>query len=454
MALSVGILNISVAALGVPFVDGGSGTKILSSGEDDSGNTIEDIVFSGNRYDNDHDVIYVPWARLELVKDENDIPKFTFSYSEKGALMTATLRARFARNWKQVAKEKAKVMERDGINRNDISVAPIPVHNGIYQSTIEFEGGGEFIVATTKVQNSIPSNEVAVAMLMGRQAADLVVLALKSPSTQLAYNYKYDFPARTTPYRAKITIHWESVYKYTRRQFAFTHVAGSYQTDKLTRRLIERRDIEILSISGDNEDVYDQLVSDLAKIVVARVFKAHHPKPDTQKLKLPKPQSNWIANFILGQGRIGSGWNVGVSAAYSLAEIDSREQVDETIKITSVPYRTKTATAGIQIAGYCDQYPQLYHYQGAFNPETGNYKIEEGCPEELFGPPELRIKIAQGSVSRGYEAAASKNRNGHIPDLSEERNSAANQELKENLENDSSISDEDLQRMEDSLYQP
>ncbi|RKZ87353.1 MAG: hypothetical protein DRR19_13750 [Candidatus Parabeggiatoa sp. nov. 1] len=175
--------------------------------------------------------------------------------------------------------------------------------------------------------------------------------------------------------------------------------------------MTENKAIEIVTIQGDKGEVWDKLVSDISKIIVARTFKAHHPKPDSQKLKLPKPQNNWIANFILGKGDVDeNGWNVGMSAAYSLVEMNSREQVTETINITAHPYRVFTATAGIQIKGYCDQYPNMFHYEGEYDPTVGRYRIAKGCPTHIFGdkPPESEQKkptVTNAAIGQGATPA-------------------------------------------------
>ncbi|MDM8558417.1 hypothetical protein [Candidatus Parabeggiatoa sp. HSG14] len=371
-------------ALAVPFIDGKTGLKALTTGKG-----FETTLYSGSAADGDEHVIYVPWSRLEVIKDENGIPKFNFAYSRKGALMTVTLRATIGTKEElgPIIQQKKLAMIEEGIPAKKIQIAKLPVHKGVYRSTLRLEGLGEFIVATTEVQNSIPSNEVALSILMGRAAADLVVLGLNSPSTALGFNYTYDFPGRTTPYRAKVEIDWKSVYSYVREQFGFSHVAGSYQVDEITRNLTENKSITITVKQGDKSEVWDKIISDISKIVIARTFKAHHPKPDTQKLKLPKAQNKWVANFIMGKGKgvSGSGWNVGISAGYSLVDMNSTEQVTETINITAHPYRVFTATAGIQIKGYCDQYPNMFHYQGQYDETVGRYHIEEGCPTHIFG---------------------------------------------------------------------
>ncbi|MEN8215028.1 MAG: hypothetical protein ABFS56_01335 [Pseudomonadota bacterium] len=391
----------SQTALAVPFIDGQSGLKALTTGEE-----FETMVYSGSAADGDEHIIYVPWSRLEVVKKEG-IPKFSFSYSRKGALMTTTLRATVGSKEElaPIIQQKKQAMIADGIPAETIRIAKLPVHKGVYRSTLKLEGLGEFIVATTEVENSIPSNEIAVSMLMGRAAADLVVQGLNSPNTALGFNYTYDFPGRTTPYRAQIKIHWYSVYSYIREQFGFTHVAGSYQVDEITRKLTEEKAIEIVTIQGDTDgQVWDKLVSDISKIIIARTFKAHHPEPDTQKLKLPKTQDKWTADFILGKGGISSGWNVGVSAAYSLVKMNSSEQVTETINITAHPYRVFTATAGVQIAGYCDKYPDMFHYQGDYDPTRNAYQIKEGCPAHIYGetpPASAQKQPAGNSVAVG-----------------------------------------------------
>ncbi len=377
----------SQIALAVPFIDGKSGLKALTTGEE-----FETKVYSGSAADGDEHVIYLPWSRLQVIKKEG-IPKFSFAYSRKGALMTTTLRATSGTKEEldPIIQQKRLAMIADGIPAEKIQIAELPVHSGVYSSTLNMKGVGEFIIATTEVKNSIPSNEVALSMLMGRAAADLVVMGLNSPNTALGFNYTYDFPGRTTPYRAQVKIHWSSVYSYIRKQFGFTHIAGSYQVDEITRKLTEEKAIEIVTIQGDTDKIWDKLISDISKIIIARTFKAHHPKPNTQKLKLPKAQNKWVANFILGKGGSGmsSGWNVGVSAAYSLVKMKSSEQVTETINITAHPYRVSTATAGVQIEGYCNKYPDMFHYQGDYDPTRNAYRIEEGCPDHIYGdtPP-------------------------------------------------------------------
>jgi hypothetical protein len=381
----------SQMALALPFLDGKTGLKKLTTGDG-----FETTVYSGSAADGDEHVIYEPWSKLEIVKDENGIPKFNFSYSRKGALMTVTLRATGSEEeLDPIIQQKKMAMIADGIPAHRIRKTKLPVHSGFYRSTLKLEGLGEFIVATTEVKNSIPSNEVALSMLMGRAAADLVVLGLNSPSTALGFNYTYDFPGRTTPYRATVTIDWQSVYSYVREQFGFTHLAGSYQIDEITRKLTENKTINIVVKQGDKSEVWDKIISDVSKIVIARTFKAHHPKPKTQKLKLPKAQDRWIANFILGKGAgvPTSGWNVGVSAAYSLVKMNSRERVTETINITAHPYRVFTATAGIQIQGYCNQYPSMFHYQGKYDEMRNRYRIEEGCPAHIYGEkPDISVQ--------------------------------------------------------------
>lgn len=386
LAASILTATASQMAFAVPFIDGKTGLKALTSGEG-----FETTVYSGSAADGDEHVIYVPWHQLQVIKDKNGIPKFNFAYSREGALMTVTLRATVGTKAElgPIIQQKKLAMIADGIPAEKIQIAKLPVHKGVYRSTLQLEGLGEFIVATTEVTNSIPSNEVALSMLMGRAAADLVVLGLNSPSTALGFNYTYDFPGRTTPYQAQVTIDWKSVYRYVRDQFGFSHIAGSYQIDEITRELTETKAITITVKQGDTDKVWDQIISDISKIIIARTFKAHHPKPDTQKLKLPQAQSKWVANFILGKGGelMAKGWNVGVSAAYSLVEMNSREQVTETIDITAHPYRVFTATAGIQIQGYCNQYPEMFHYQGKYDPTTKRYQIETGCPTQIYGEP-------------------------------------------------------------------
>jgi hypothetical protein len=408
LAASLLTTTVSQTALAVPFLDGKTGLKALTTGEG-----FETTLYSGSSADGDEHVIYVPWARLEVIKDKKGIPKFNLAYSRKGALMTVTLRATVGSKEElgPIIQQKKLAMIADGIPAEKIQIAKLPVHNGVYRSTLHLKGLGELIVATTQVTNSIPSNEVALSMLMGRAAADLVVLGLNSPHTALGFNYTYDFPGRTTPYQAQVKIDWSSVYEYVREQFGFSHIAGNYQIDEITRNLTETKAITITVKQGEKSEVWDKIISDVAKIIIARTFKAHHPKPNTQKLKLPKVQDKWVANFILGKAEatLTEGWMTGVSAAYSLDKMKSREQVTETLNITAHPYRVFTATAGIQIQGYCNQYPEIFHYEGEYDPTTQRYQIETGCPTQTYGetpPASAQKQASQNNAAIGQGATS------------------------------------------------
>lgn len=394
-------------ALALPFVDGSTGIQTLIAGEDSSGNSIDTMLFNGTEVDGDENTIYVPWDRLQVVNDERGVPKFTFNYAPQGALVVATVKASYSNPDKiglLAAAQQARADEL-GVRASDIKIAPLPVKSGVYSFVLD-AFGTEFVMAQSPLKNDIPSNEVALGVYLTNDAADLVAMSLQSPSTALAWNYKYDFPARTTPYNARVKIDWKSVYSYVRTQFGFAHIAGTFQMDQIVRKLEERKTIEILVVEGDvDSSIYDQMISDITKIVIARVFKAHHPEPGTQQMQLPKAQNRWVPNFILGRGTPGTptrGWNVGLSAAFSLQKIDSSEQITETFDITAHPYQVRTGVASVQVPSYCNRYPQMYHYRGDLNPFTNKYVIEEGCPDEVYGSGDgATMTIPEGGVSYG-----------------------------------------------------
>jgi hypothetical protein len=415
-----GVVAVCAAssAWAVPYIDGPYG-QLVPGGTSDGvskldPNVLATTLFTGSEVDNDETVIYYPYSKLEIVKDDQGVEKFSFAYGHKGAIMTATLRATIDRQ-AVVATARAikRAMEANGVpGAENARLAPIPVHKGTYRSVLRSIGTGqEFIIASTEVENSIPTNEVALSVSMGRAAADLVAISLQNAYTVVGWNYTYDFPGRTTPYRATITLHWESILNYMRQQFGFRTIASSLDIDKTVRKLTERKDIVIKVVQGDEGKVWDQVVQDVVRIVLARTFKAHHPEPNTQKLEVPPQQSGFISGVMGMASQVGgpsySGWNTGVSAAYSLVDVDSSEYIDETFDITSHPYRIFTASAGVQIPGNCQTHADHYAHQD-YTPEpgTGAWKIIRGCPPKIYPEtlPALQgigPKPGSGAADRG-----------------------------------------------------
>ncbi len=369
------------SAWAIPYVDGGYGVKELSDSK-----TLSATLFTGHKDDGDETTVYAPWSKLEIVKDNSGRPKFSFSYSRKGALMVATVKASIDQEAVKTAYQGIKQsMVAKGISEEQISLRPIPVHNGVYRFAIKsLTSDAEWVIATSEIQNALPDNEVVVSALMGRAAADLVVLSLKNAYTTLGVNYSYDFPGRTTPYRAQITLHWHNILNYLHTYFGYRMLFASIDIDTVVRRLVEKKDIAIRIIEGDGAQTWNNVISDIVKIVIARTFKAHHPEPSMQKPNIEKP-GFWDTLFGFGG-----------NAAFSLEFISSYEVADETYEIYSQPYRMFTATAGVQFPGKCEAYPDNFAYQGyVADPATGGYAIEKGCPPKVYGevpPPSQQVK--------------------------------------------------------------
>jgi hypothetical protein len=418
--VSLGLLMglVGGTASAVPAIDSPFGMRLsMGSGELQDASPFDPrilahTVFTGSAVDGDEHVIYYPYSKLEIVKDSNGVPKFAFSYGRKGAMFTATLRATAdIEGTSAVVKAVRASMEANGVAKSRIKIAPLPVHRGTYRSTLAMkDGSAEWVIATTEVSNAIPTNEVAVSAVMGRAAADLVVTSLQSPYTVMGWNYTYDFPGRTTPYRASITLNWESIYDYTRHQFGFKTIVTSVDVEKAVRKLRERKAIDIKIVGGDNDQDVNKAIMDVVRIVLARTFKAHHPEPQARNLDIPKPNNSGFSSMALGYGSNAglpnvpvAGWLTSVSAGYSLVEMKSEERVEEQITLTSNPYKVFTATAGVQIPGGCDAYAKHFAYAAERADANGNYPILQGCPTAIYGEvPPVAQQVGQNGNAASF----------------------------------------------------
>lgn len=395
LALASGsaLLLVTAGASALPVIDKPAALTDLK----DMGNGFS-VMFMGDGLqaggmNDDSMTVYFPWKRLTIAKNEAGEPVFGVAYSQKGALLSATLHADidFEAVQQQFEKIKEGLPPRD---RDSLRIAPVPVRRGVYRATLQTTSGDSWVMGATEVEQAVPTNETAVSILLNKKAADLVVMALQG-NASVGYNYTYDFPARITPYEAEITVNWKSVMTAARKQFSATigggygplSAAGTYSVDKFTRKMIEEKNIEIRIIGGSDHTDINAVVMDVVKIVIARAFKANHPNPTFPDLKMPPANDRYVNNAILGMdfgsGMPQSGWNASVSASYQLNEMSSEEQVIERIHITSYPYQIFTATAGMQFGGMCTSHPHLFRYQG-LRAADGTSAIHTGCPDRLL----------------------------------------------------------------------
>ena len=295
-------------------------------------------------------------------------------------------------------------------SEEEITVSPITnIRGGNYQFTLRNGLGKKFIIGTSEVINNIPTNEVTISVFLSRVAADLVVMSFGSgtsisgSSSAIGWNYNYDFLARTTPYTAKIGIDWNKVYEYTRNKFGFESLVSKNEINKIVRKLIKDKAIRFKIEEGNINNSSENITKDITKVIIARLFKAYHPQPESQSLKLQPFDPNWLERYILGFNDDNTGLKTGSSAAYNLKYIPKTERVKEVFEINTTPVQLVSATAGIQIPDYCVGYwKELFSYEGKFNPETKTYKTEYGCPTETYAERpgyEFEIQPRKGGSS-------------------------------------------------------
>lgn len=342
------------------------------------------------------DHIFFPWKRLAIV--ENALNPGTLSlgyaYGRTGAILSATVVA--SADWKKLVELKESLKrEREG---REVAIKPLPVRRGVYSATVKLPNGLELAAGSNEVENNIPSNEVALTIIMNKKLADLVTIAMHTGAA-IGFNYTYDYPAAIVPFQAKISLDWSSILEMVQFNFQLKTSISNLQVEGLTRKLIEKKAIVIEIVGGADFQKEEAAIQEVVKIVIARVLKPTHPDSarDFKPLEAPNPSSGWVSFLASGFGL----WNVGVSAAFSIKDTSSLEEVHETIILKSSPYQLFRASAGLQIGGLCEKAPNYFAYQAA------DGTIRKGCADTVIPdlgqpytqtPPALTMATEHPSV--------------------------------------------------------
>lgn len=387
-------LNESVQVLFYGF-DRGLGNNFSSPTSPNSFASQSDIITSPNIRKN---VIYYPWTELMIVDNPSAPGKSVgFAYTHKGAILSATLRA--TANWKalqgQLTSYSAKA-QAEGIDPKTIEVKPIPVREGVYKPTLVMPGGNEIAVGN-EVKQANPRGAVAVSAAFNKNMADIIMAAMHTGAA-FGWNYTYISPMAIVPFRAEIEIDWKSVLNEMKRDFKVKTAVTSMAITNMTRRLVEKKIVKISISGGDDHQKTECAVWDIAKIIMARTFKANHPSTGSvPQIDPPAPGNggqSFLASGVLPPGLMGglSGFSLfnptGVTGSLSMVTNDSLETLTEKISIVSAPYKLIEFNAGLQIGGLCTTHPEYFAYEGP------NGSIQQGCSSVVLPDKQENIVAA------------------------------------------------------------
>jgi hypothetical protein len=392
-------LNEDLTVLYYGF-DRGLGNNVSDPSNPNSLPGQSDIATSPNIKKN---VVYFPWTELMVVKNPNAPGKsLGFAYNHKGALLSATLRA--TADWKALKKQLggyAQKLQQEGIDPKTLEVKPIPVRSGVYKATLVMKSGNEIAVGN-EVSQANPRGNVALSVAFNKNMADIVMTGMHTGAA-VGWNYTYVSPMAIVPFRAEIEIDWKSVLDEMKRDFKLKTAVTSMAITNMTRKLVEKKVVKINIAGGEDHQKTEAAVWDIAKILMARTFKANHPSTGSVP-QLDPPAAggggqSFLASGAAPQSLMGglAGFSLfnpsGVTGSLSMVTNNSLESVTEKISIVSAPYKFVEFNAGLQIGGLCDTQPQYFAYEGPGG------QILRGCSSQILPDEAAKITIAADPIS-------------------------------------------------------
>lgn len=309
---------------------------------------------------------------LEMVRDEAGTDKFSLSFTQRGALSTATLKL-------QLPKLQDATLVPGSLTRK---IPAIP-HGRTYFRIMGPVGMPSYLAAGHPSAPTGIASELAQSFFLPQSQSAPALKILHSGKAELVWTYSYDTPDEVKPYEASIVISWRDVYPAVEAAIGFDETILKDRILLLNQQLIDRGVIEIKTVRPLDAQQKALLLDDVTRIVLARIFDAQDSEgmqlrvPDRNPSGLTKLNLSWMGNMPSHDESVDSF----LSGNYRLKRVQPSELDEEQFLVKSARQRIKSLTADIRIKASCDLLEKHLSYTGDVRSEEGTYPILKGCPE-------------------------------------------------------------------------
>jgi hypothetical protein len=309
---------------------------------------------------------------LEMVRDEAGTDKFSLSFTQRGALVTATLRL-------HVSRLQDATLAAGSLTRKIPSI----LREQTYFRIMDPVGVPSYLAAAHPLAPTGIASELARSFFLPQSQSAPALKLLHSGKAEVVWTYAYDTPVEVKPYDASIVISWRDVYPAVEAAIGFDETILKDRILLLNQQLIDRGVIEIKTVTPLDAEQKALLLDDVTRIVLARIFEAQGSEgmqlrvPDRNPSGLTKLNLSWMGNLPSHDESVDSF----LSGNYRLKRVQSSELDEEQFLVKSARQRIKSLTADIRIRVSCELLEKHLSYTGDVRSEEGTYPILKGCPE-------------------------------------------------------------------------
>lgn len=281
----------------------------------------------------DPHLYYYLFDRIKVLENEDGLPDFSLSYSQKGAVISFSVEPSL--DEMALLQVKNKILGQD----REARFAPVPLNQGLYHLTLKTTEGEKSIEVNSGTSPDLFGNPWSVQLILNKDMADTIVAALHTGAI-FGVNYSFKFTAAILPSLVRVRLNKSKILR--------TLEVSPFQTEaslaSIVRKMQKDKTITIETVGENN-------ALDLAMVILSR----------------------WIQDRCLSglEGNLGQ-------VAFRSDLPKCQENLPTEFTIQSPGTLEATATAGGSLWSYCLKYPSLYNFRGKDN------KIIKGCPDRLL----------------------------------------------------------------------
>ena len=297
----LGILGVAGKGYSLPLMDEPHAISKIANGEYSEVTVLKDMNYEENRK------VYLPYDKIEFVKDEAGRPKFSFTYIKgSGGTLIFSVTAGYSNE----TQETIASLEDHGDE-----VAPLPISNGNW---VFSTAGTDWAPKSSSskglwqpMATVFPGIPVAIQLELTEKEAIRYAANLKG-NGGIAVNYSYTFEGAKTPRTMTAEINYNSVANFFNEidddLSKSCSVDKPSSRDSITECDIDRHVIHTLTESlvqegvvkmtcFDCEDEQKDTVNELTQLIVAKMFQPAEWESDPASIRTnPKPADCVIEN--------------------------------------------------------------------------------------------------------------------------------------------------------------
>ncbi len=291
--------------------------------------------------DLDPDLFHIPYSRIELVPDEENPnrPSFSLAYLPQGIILNAEIKVRYDNE--QIESIMAAIKQ----THPQAKFRMLDIDQGYLVPTLRTNQGIHTFLSAEKsyiIPHHSPGRTRKISLFITGSDAELMMLSIKD-GLAIGINYFYDFKAAATPTSVSVDIDWSRLRSELNSIPELRLPIASTTFPAMMTKLENRRLIDI-KINGAIQN-FQPIYEKVAQIIRDTCFEE-------------RP--------------------LGPTGSFLRFRADSCQRPSETFFFEILDITTYRGVAGFKIPSLCLSYPELFRYIDM----SGG--IRSGCPDGIY----------------------------------------------------------------------